>query len=587
MPCAHLFSDPRRSCPHAVPAGAEFCLWHNRVLRKDQDYVTELFLAADVQGGGCFAGAHLAGLHLRHADLRGRDFAGADLRDAILDGSDLSGADLTGACLRRCSLRRVKLTGARLGRADLAGAALNEADLREAVLVEAIIAGTALQGADLRGADLQGARIADFHWNRLTRFAGVRGLESPTGGEDDATRPFPSPVALGAQDLDSGARHAAHGDPGLARTHTFSALQIPPVMEVATPSGAPRLRGRMRDWLLPGLIGACACGSAWGVWAMIRRPAPSAGQVQVVQVADPALVERIADLDRQHQAALAAASEAQGQLAAQRETVSRARAEAEILHARMREVSHDLAALQDADNRAALLSLRLKEVEGLNRDLVRQSARQDQVSRILADGLDRHQADNLRLAGELKTARTRADAAEAGQAEALALRQENAGLRQERDQLQQLFQTAQSELVAAKRDIQRYLGRISATRLQDALGDDGAAGGMIALKPGSPVALGGEYLVTLSADSQPGKERSQAAMRVRLVVQRPAATANPDCTVVLYDEQKQPLRRLSYSFPHVDAGAPFVSAEALVSCDRSPAFARVILLPGDSTTASR
>jgi hypothetical protein len=221
--CQHVGVDPRETCPHPSLGEGGLCLWHQPAIRKSDPYVAELFIQADGFSAGRFAGAHLAGLRLVDRDLRGRDLRHADLRDAILDGCTLAGADLSGAILRRTSLRHADLRGAKLGGADLSGTAFNGADLREADLVGALILGTSFLAADLRGADLNGARITDFHWNRLTRFAGVRGLahEGATTAEpggDDTTQVFPAAPAFGSQDLDTPARMALDHDAGLDST---------------------------------------------------------------------------------------------------------------------------------------------------------------------------------------------------------------------------------------------------------------------------------------------------------------------------------------------------------------------------------
>jgi hypothetical protein len=107
---------------------------------------------------------------------------------------------------------------------------------------------------------------------------------------------------------------------------------------------------------------------------------------------------------------------------------------------------------------------------------------------------------------------------------------------------------------------------------------------LLAVAAGKPVALAGDYLLTLRVDrgSQPGTITTQ------VVVQRPSSAGNPDVTVVLYDADQQPLRRLAYSFPHVDAGKPFLSTSSEVTCERFPAYARVMIAPGlDGLSAKR
>lgn len=582
--CSHILPDPRESCPHQVPPGAERCLWHNPTVPKHQPYVAEVFRRADAASGGRFAGAHLAGMRLLDTDLRGRDLRGADLRDAVLDGCDLGGADLAGANLRRASLRHARLQGARLTAADLTGANLTGADLREVDFGEAVVAGTALGGADLRGANLKGAHIHDFHWNRLTRFAGVRGLEA--AGEragDDSTQVFPAPLALGDQDVDSGERLAFERDPALERTRTFSAAPVLPPLPTAAaalPQPLPRRRGA---WLVPALAGALLVGAAWG-GAVVLRPQDAV----VAPVADRSA--EIAQLMRQHQADLdeLAASqrrlgEVSGQLAQLRQAGSAGAAELERLRGQLADQDGELGRLRAADDRAAVLAAKVGGLEGLSADLARQSARQDHIARVLADGLERYKGEAERLARSEGELRTRAAEADRDRNDALKLRQEVAVLRQERDTLQGLYQRTGEELQSARRDIQRYLARVNASSLQGVLGDD-AGGALLAVRPGQPLALGGDYLVSLVVDRVAGQA---GQVQVRLVVQRPAAAANPDTTVVLYDQAGRPLRRLSFSFPHVDGGPPFVSAAATVACDRFPTQARILLVPGDATVAAK
>ncbi|MCK6491435.1 MAG: pentapeptide repeat-containing protein [Planctomycetes bacterium] len=583
--CSHILPDPRETCPHQVPAGAERCLWHNPTVPKHQPYVAEVFRHADAASGGRFAGAHLAGMRLLDTDLRGRDLRGADLRDAVLDGCDLGGADLAGANLRRASLRHARLQGARLTGADLTGANLTGADLREVDFGEAVVSGTALGGADLRGANLKGAHIHDFHWNRLTRFAGVRGLEA--AGEragDDSTQIFPAPLALGDQDVDSGERLAFERDPALERTRTFSAAPVLPPLPAAAAALPPPPR-RRGAWLVPALAGALLVGAAWGGAVVLRQQ-----DAVVAPAPGPDRSAEIAQLVRQHQADLdeLAASqrrlgEVSDQLAQLRQAGSAGAAELERLRGQLADQDGELGRLRAADDRAAVLAAKVGGLEGLSADLARQSARQDHIARVLADGLERYKGEAERLAKSEGELRTRAAEADRDRNDAVKLRQEVAVLRQERDTLQGLYQRTGAELQSARRDIQRYLARVNASSLQGVLGDD-AGGAMLAVKPGQPLALGGDYLVSLVVDRVAGQA---GQVQVKLVVQRPAAAANPDTTVVLYDQAGRPLRRLSFSFPHVDGGPPFVSASASVACDRFPTQARILLVPGDATVAAK
>jgi hypothetical protein len=348
---------------------------------------------------------------------------------------------------------------------------------------------------------------------------------------------------------------------------------------MASPAQAPR----WRTWVVPALVGAAILGAAWGASAALMPRHASAS-------ADPTLVQQVQAAEHQHtadlaalEAATAAATAARAEAARLGQRLSGAQADLESLRSALGEREHDLARLSGADDRAALAELQARDLESLAGDLARQSSRQDRIARVLADGLARHQEDAAQISRELTRLRTGATQAERAVAEADNLRGEMAALRQERDQLQTLHQGARDELSAAKRDMARWLARIDSSGLQAALADDRADTPLLAIKAGSPLALGGEYLVSLVVD----RTKASNQIGVQLVVQRPAAAANPDATVILYDQNHRPLRRLSFSFPHVDAGGPFVTVASTLACDRFPAFARVILAPGDETLAKR
>jgi hypothetical protein len=329
-----------------------------------------------------------------------------------------------------------------------------------------------------------------------------------------------------------------------------------------------------------------AVGAVWGAVALVHPRAAAAASVDAV------IVAQLHAAERQHEADLAALTAAQENLAtAQAEgarlqqLASSAQADAEKLRSRLVDLDHDLARLSGADDRAALAELRAQDLETLAGDLARQSSRQDRIARVLADGLARHQEDGAQVAAERDRLRTRAAQADQALSDADRLRGEVLALRQERDQLQQLHQAARNELATARNDLSRWLGRVEAAGLTSALADDQGGAPLLSVKPGAPIALGSDYLVSLVVDRVQAPGPSQIV--ARLVVQRPAAVANPDATVILYDQDRRPLRRLSFGFPHVDAGGPFVSAAVTVACDRFPAHARVVLSPGVETVAAR
>ena len=594
--CQHLFSDPRHACPHSAPGESTWCIWHNPTVTKADPYVRALFLHADAllagsgPAGSAFVEAHLAGLDLKDLRLPGRDFTGADLRDAQLDGCDLTATVFARANLRRASLRHAILHGADLRGVNLTGTSLAGADLREADLSGAVLDGTVLLGADLRGANLEGAQVADFHWNRLTRFHGIRGLDAKPGQSDrDTTQVFLAPVAL--EDLDTAERLALDRDPDLARTRVFilgrstSAESAPPDESAFL---VPPLRSAMRwPWIVMPALVALIAGAAAGGAAM------SASRPQLAQQVDQ---DELTGLRTQHDADLGQLKELQehtatmaDQLATLQQTAGADGARVVLLRQQLTDAQADLGRLLDAEDRATTAALANTELDLLNRDLAGATAKQDRLAKILAEGVERFRTSSERLAVELGEAKSRVAALESTQADNVRLSQKVSSLTQERDALNGLYQRTHGDLIAAHSDIERYLARISGTQLQGLLAEDGNAASLIPITLGHPVSLGGDFLVTLTV-SQALPSKSAATpptIEVKLVMQRPAAAANPDATVVLYDAKRRPLRRIATSFPHVDQGAPFVTLGASLTCDRTPAFARIILAPGLDDVAAR
>lgn len=613
--CQHLFADPRHTCPHHAPGESGLCIWHNPAVGKADPYVKALFLHADAllastslentsPPGSAFVEAHLTGINLNELRLPGRDFTGADLRDALLDGCDLTASVFARANLRRASLRHAILRGADLRGANLSGTSLVGADLREADLSGAVLDGTVLLGADLRGANLAGAQVTDFQWNRLTRFHDIRGLDANPGQADgDTTQVFLAPLAL--DDLDTDERLAIDRDPELARTRIFSvgrggssasdalfaSASESVRSDLAKPSGTlTRTRHRWPWLVVPALLGLVT-GAALdgGALALFRAHLATVAH----HSEDP---HDLAALRTQHEADLTQLKELQertataaDQLATLQQTAGGDSARVALLRQQLGDAQAELARLLDAEDRATTAMLAKTELTALNRDLAGTTAKQERLARILADGVERFRGDSERLSGELGEARSRLAAFESTQADNVRLTQKLAALTQERDTLSGLYQRTHGELVTAHHDIERYLARISGTQLQGLLAEDGTNAPLVPVVLGRPVSLGGEFLVTLTvnrATPANGAALNQPALNppamieVSVVVQRPAAAANPDATVVLYDEKKRPLRRIATSFPHVDHGTPFVTLNASMSCDRTPAFARIILAPG-------
>ena len=585
--CEHVFADPRHQCEHPAVGDSGRCLWHNHAVGKGDPYVRALFLHADALNR-TFVEAHLAGLDLKDLPLEGRDLTGADLRDAVLDNCILVGSVLANANLRRATLRHADLRHADLRGANLTGTTFAGADLREADLSGAVLDGTILLGADLRGANLEGAQVADFQWNRLTRFHGIRGLDgNHTKVDSDTTQMFLAPVAM--EDLDTAARMAIDRDPDVLRTRVFSVgrsgvIEAPSDLDLTPSQGlaAPQRQGLRLPWLiLPALAGLLLGGTAMWLAAPSRsKPGGSTTDptdivaLQAQREADQTQIRELQDR----------AMTLSDQLASARQAAATDGARSETIKRQLLDAQADVARLLDADDRAAVAQLKTGELDVLNRDLATATARQERLAKILADGTERFRAESERLTTELGEARSRVVAFEDTQADNVRLKQRLAALTQEHETLASLYQAANVQLTTAKRDIERYLARINGSQLAGLLTEDGSNVPLVPVVPGHPVSLGGDYLVTLTIDKTPGQANG---VDLRLVIQRPVAAANPDATVVLYDERRRPLRRIATSFPHVDQGAPFVTVGASVSCDRMPSFARVVLAPGIEDVATR
>jgi hypothetical protein len=594
--CNHLYGAEHGNCPQPTAGDSGCCLWHNPAVRKGDAYVPELLIQADRLAQGDLAEFHLAGLVWPRASLPLRSLRGADLADAFLDGADLGGSDLSGASLRRASLKHADLHGARLVGCDLTGVNLSGADLRGADLAQAVLSGTTLLGADLRGANLAGARVADFRWNRLTRFAGVTGLEAGQEiGDQDATQSFLTPLAMGASEGELSA--LGEVDPAALKTRVFAPLPPSASTVAAIPLPALSLPPRRRHpvlWAGAALV-LIALGAGAGIALPRLRTLLPATAASSAAAAGGEAAQRLAQenegLQHQHAADLDEIRRLQGQdrahddgVAAARQEAAVRRAEAEQLRVALRGSENEVLRLHSADDRATVLAIKLAEAQELNREIARQTSRQDQLSRILADGVSRLQQDKEALTVERDQHLVDETRARNFENEATAGRSVIANLGRERDELLGQNQKLLGELAAAQRDIERYLARVNATHLQDYLTDTDRHAALLPVVAGKPLALSGDYLLTLrlEAGAQPGSVSCQ------VVAQRPPSATNPEITVVLYDQDERPLRRFSYSFPHVDDGRPFVSSATTVACDRFPAFVRVQVAPGlDDLAAHR
>ncbi|MBA3939253.1 MAG: hypothetical protein H0X38_17530, partial [Planctomycetes bacterium] len=294
---------------------------------------------------------------------------------------------------------------------------------------------------------------------------------------------------------------------------------------------------------------------------------------------------------RQHEADLAELKRLQGTVhesadrgANARQEAALSRAESEQLRANLRASENEALRLQGVDDRCTVLGQQLKQAQSLAADLARHGAKESRVAVILAQGVDRLQDENRTLAEQRDQRLLDYGNAAQAQGEVKRLRGELDTATAERERLHQQNQQLTTSLVGAQHDIERYLARITATHLQDYLGSDNAHEPLLPVTAGTPVALSGDYLLTLRVD----RGQTPGTVQAQVVVQRPPAATNPEVTIVLYDQDERPLRRIAYSFPHVDGGAPFVSGITTVACDRFPSFARVLVAAGmDDVSAKR
>ncbi len=550
MPCRHPFAPPRQAaCPHPTLPGADLCLWHRGGVPKGDAYVPALIQKADASANGDLEDACLVGLVMPGAELPGRNLRGADLRDADLCGAKLCGSDLGRAILRRARLRQADLSLTVLAGADLTGCDLTGADLSGADLSGALLDGTVLLGANLSEATLTGAQIRSFAWNRRTRLDGVQGLQ-PEAFHGSGT-----------------ARSSLDDDPELDRTHLYlvpvsmanePGTDLRPDTEGAHSSPLTPHRWRRPTALV--LLGAASflVGIMGALVVAQTRRTPEPMAPVIASATGPGIVPPTASVDP-----------------GWRDQVRFHQGEAQALRQRLTEAEAELSRLRAADDAAVVAGERLATAQADRRALAGASARQETVGRILADGVDRLTSENLALTtarDELQAQATRLPGLER---EAAALAKELTTIRDERDALSHELVTGRNELAQARTVIERYLTRVRATALEDDL-VTGRDAPLLALSPGVPVALGGDYVVTLRCDGQVERD---GMVTMDLVVQQPTGGSAPDIAVVLYDAKQQPLQRVSYSFPQADMRRGFVSAGSRLALNHFPSFARVTLTP--------
>jgi hypothetical protein len=602
MTCGHVFAARATACVHTAGrlGAGDRCPWHQPLVAKHEPWVGDLLRTVDATSSGDLEEFHLAGLRLPGAALAGRNLRGADLRDARLAGADLGKADLARALLRRCDLSGADLTGADLTGADLTGADLTGARLRGAVLRDAVLDATVLLGADLAGADLTGAKIRSFLWNRRTSLAEVVGFStsaSATAGDADDTHPFLDPVAASGHPAPRAS--LADPDPELDRTHVYSGVadEHPTALHVRTPHPTdimhppdlatiphPRPPRHHRWAVLVGVLGLLLGAGA----AVLLRPHTAASvpadttgleaALAAERAANAASVAAQAEHQRAGAAATADAVEARRLLGVARAERDQAREESAFRLA-------DASRLADAADRAAVAEARLAAMQDEREALAKANARSERLGAILAAGAGQMLADQQRLLSErdasVVAVRTHQElAAEAGR-----LRQALAAAETERDRLAAVATTQAGDLQAAREAIGRYLAKVAASDLGEHLGDDAGRGELLPIVTDRPLSLGGDYLMTMRMDAAGTPGRYQVGLG--LTIQRPEDAGHPDVTVILYDAQRRPLRRVGFGFLDGAPGTAVVGGRAEVACASVPAFARVVMAPGAPVVTRR
>lgn len=604
-PCQ--WCDGDTACPRNAAPDADYCIWHNPHIDKSQPYVREV-LEKDMQRWELSGeGIQLAGIIWPNAQLQGAKWADAELKDAVLPRADLTASDLSGS-----SLLRANLAGATLARADLSGCDLRFTNLRNADLRDANLRGcsmdhTTLLGTDLRGADLTGATIKGFDWNGYTRFEGVIGFDQAPGqgGEDDETRPYLAPLAVGDGVT---RRHSASGefDESLERSRSYTAGRVhsaddlpapaasaglsmqgpgpqttpPPAAGLYGPaSGGKRtLRKHNRmlaTVLIVALIWALA-GSALSLYLHLNTTAGTniAGPLKPQLDPQPNIVENTADNAQIYQRRIKALKDQVARLQNElRTTEDGFTTGQEKINRLSAELSRRLDIVED--NEALLLerdALRKRAVT-----LAMQNRRLEETAAILAEGSDRLKTDNDRL--ETQLSERFAALEETTRFEALVktlekdvekLETQLASTTTHRDRLA-------NELARTQSDLERFLTRIEGTRLETLIAGEDDRGPLLKITPNEVLALGANGLL-LTLRFEPGAEPNRVTMR--MVVQREDHAALPDISVILYAEDGRAMRRIGFSFPSKETNQRFATATTTIDAAQFPSSVRVSAAAG-------
>jgi hypothetical protein len=578
--CQHQYPQHHNRCPHPVPDGGTHCIWHNPLVRKNSDYVPNLLVRSSKDSNGNLEGFLLSSLFWPRAELANQNLRDADLRDAVLDHGNFAESDLTKAVLRRASFKNADLHGAILTGADLSDTNFSGANLRDCDLSYATLSGTILLGADLAGANLAGAKVSDFSWNRLTNFTGIKGLEPQKSvDDDDETQMFFAPLAMGQGE--SPKSDLSDPDPFRERTRVFTVPD--PFSRQKRPA---TLAHRMTQAKTPLRLAASLLIVGGGIGAALdflyhdRYPKTDAGPA--IAASEDAkhqmeiYVEQIHELQNRNNEALAkleTMNQGSGIQAAELQKLQEAFADARA----------EAAKYHDSQDRAERLSRQLQEQAKLVEELAVASHRQERIAEVLATGAMRLETEKAEMAMQLEANVSEKELVAKLRSQLDELKPQLAQAERDRDDLDERNKLLVKDLVSAWKDIEHYLARVSGTALQDYLIGSETSAPLLTVTPGQSLALGGDFLITLRLESG----ASPNTVASLLTIQRPSSRTNPDITVALYDEHQQPLRRIAYSFPHVDDGNPFTTASTTVACDRFPHFARILVAPSMEPIAQK
>lgn len=140
----------------------------------------------------------------------------------------------------------------------------------------------------------------------------------------------------------------------------------------------------------------------------------------------------------------------------------------------------------------------------------------------------------------------------------------------------------QRELQVAYQAMAAITQRVQGTQLENLLGQSENKEPLLALEPGKPVTVGGEYLVTLTLvpDSKAGTVDCQ------IVLQAPPRRPVPDLAVILYDAEERARRKVTFGFLGERTPNGFAMANSVIPLREFPTSARILLAATEGTAST-